>query len=93
MVSRIKNSSEAEILSKIVGPQKASLSAPAAKSLLKLRFTSAQERRMRELAEKNSDGTITGSERNEMEDFARVGNFLSLIQSKARLSLRAASET
>ena len=42
---------------------------------------------MNELAEKNRQGTLTESEAAEMEKYLRVGNFLNLMQAKARLTL------
>ena len=43
---------------------------------------------MMELADKNNRGTLSAAERQEMEKYARVGNFLDLLQAKARLSLK-----
>ena len=43
--------------------------------------------RLNELAEKNRQGTLTESERQEMDKYLRVGNFLNLMQAKARLIL------
>jgi hypothetical protein len=85
--------SEGEILSVVVAPERPSLTVDAAQSLLELRFSPTQIERMHELADKNNAGTLTSSERAEMESYARVGNFLSLIQSKARLSLKTASHS
>jgi len=42
---------------------------------------------MEELAAMNRVDAISPSEREEMEKFMRVGNFLSVIKAKARLSL------
>jgi hypothetical protein len=84
---------EADILQAVVAPQEPGLEPPLARSLLGLNFTHAQVTRMHELADKNNEGNITPDERAEMENYARVGNFLSLIQSKARLSLKALGET
>jgi hypothetical protein len=89
MATRVKSVSEAEILSTVMASKKPWLSKEAANSLLQMRFTAAQERRMHELADKNNAGTISPAEKAEMESFLRVGNFLSIVQSKARLSLKA----
>lgn len=83
---------DADILQLVVAPQEPALAPSAAESLLKLHFTDAQIVRMHELADKNNAGTISSTERAEMESYARVGNFLSLIQSKARLSLKSHAE-
>jgi hypothetical protein len=42
---------------------------------------------MQSLAEKNAAGQITEQERDELESYARVGSFLALLHSKARLAL------
>ena len=82
--------SEADILSKVVAPDQAGLPAASARSILELGFSSDATRRMDELAEKNRQGTITAEEKAEMEKYMRVGNFLNLMQTKARLSLKEA---
>ncbi len=81
--------SEADILSEVVAPGHAGLPPDSARSLLELRFNDHATQRMNELAEKNAHGSITDAERTEMERYMRVGNFLNLVQAKARLSLRA----
>jgi hypothetical protein len=83
---------DADILQVVVAPQGPALEPAAAESLLKLHFTDVQIARMHELADKNNADNITPAERAEMESYARVGNFLSLIQSKARFSLKASGE-
>lgn len=67
------------------------LSPEAARSILGLRFNDDAEQRMRHLLDKNNQGTITDSERAEMEKYLRVGMFLDLIQAKARSSLEPSS--
>lgn len=77
------------ILETVVAPENGSFGPEAAKSLLQLQFSNDQVQRMHELAEKNNAGALSDAERGEMESYARVGNFLSLVQSKARRSLKA----
>lgn len=79
--------SEAEILSQVVNPQQAGLSPDVARAILDLRFNADALRQMNELAEKNRLGTLTAGERHQLENYQRVGNFLNLMQAKARLSL------
>jgi hypothetical protein len=80
---------DADILSAVVAPERATLPHAVARSFLDLRFSADQIARMRSLSEKNNAGTLTVAERSEMESYARVGNFLSLLQSKARQSLNS----
>jgi len=49
---------------------------------------STTQPRIRELLQKNSAGTITAAEKADLEKYMRVGQFLDLMQAKARLSLR-----
>jgi hypothetical protein len=83
---------EADILEEIVAPDQSNLSPEAARSLLALRFTKQATQRIRRLLRKNNQGTITATERLTLERFLRVGQFLDLVQAKARLSLQRAGE-
>ena len=79
--------SEADILTKVVGPERADLSAEAARSLLDLRFDSKTTRRIRQLLQKNNQGTISRAERLTLDKYLRVGQLLDLLHAKAKLSL------
>ena len=78
---------EAVILEQVVMGDQPGMSAESARAILALRFGPRAISRMNELAEKNSQGTLTDVERAEMEKYLRVGNFLNLMQAKARLAL------
>lgn len=60
----------------------------AAEAILSMEFTEADRERMRQLAAENNKGTLTADELVEMEGYRRVGAFLGLMQSKARLLLK-----
>jgi hypothetical protein len=62
-----------------------------ARHLLKLKWPAADEARMRELADRNSEGTITPAELRELDEFVRVGMVLSILQSRARKRLGASA--
>ncbi len=79
--------SESDILNDMVSPDVQDFPPEAAQALLSLRFTPRAVNRMDELAEKNRLDAITAVEREEMEKFMRVGNLLSFLKAKARLSL------
>jgi hypothetical protein len=79
---------EADILSEVVAPDRPSLSPESARSILELRFTERATSRMRELLDKNNKGTISTDERSELDKYLRVGQFLDLMQAKARLSIQ-----
>ena len=83
---------EADILEDVVAPDIPSLSPEAARSLLGFKFTKQATQRIRQLLRKNNQGAITATERVTLERFLRVGQFLDLVQAKARLSLQQAAE-
>ena len=74
-------------MSELVSTEGGGFDPDAAKALLALHFTPEAVARLNELAEKNRSDSISAKEKAEMEKFMRVGNFLSLIKAKARLSL------
>lgn len=78
---------EADILAQVVAPDEPSLSAASAKAILDLRFNQQAIDRMNELAAKNRQSQLTAGEQAVLERYQRVGNFLNLLQAKARLSL------
>ncbi len=82
---------EADILEQVIDPANPGLPPESARVILSLRFNPPAVHRMNELAEKNRQGTLTMSERGEMEKYLRVGNFLNLLQAKARQSLADAT--
>jgi hypothetical protein len=82
-----KNLSEVDILDEMVSPDGGAFPPEGAKALLALQFTPRAVSRMNELAEKNRLDTLSSVEKEEMEKYMRVGNFLSVIKAKARLSL------
>jgi hypothetical protein len=82
---------EADILSEIIAPDQPSFSEASAREILALRFNQQALERMNDLAEKNCRGELAETERQLLERYQRVGNFLNLLQAKARLSLAHAS--
>jgi uncharacterized protein YnzC (UPF0291/DUF896 family) len=82
---------EADILGQVIAPDEPTLPETSARSILSLQFNEQAVDRMNELAEKKRQNSLSESERAELEKYQRVGNFLNLIQAKARLSLKHAS--
>ena len=81
---------EAEILSRVIAPEAPTLPPDAAKILLSFDFPKEDRVRMEQLAEKAREGTLTPEEQAEIDCYERVGHFLSLLRSKARISLKHA---
>ena len=79
---------DAEILTAIISPVHGDLEPGVADAFLRLRFSPSQDDRMRELADKGNQGVLTAAEASELASYRRVGNFLSIMQAKARLSVK-----
>lgn len=80
--------SEATLWGRLLDPESAAPSPVVAQYLLDLRFPQSDLDRMHELAEKAREGNLTLEEQIEMDNYERVGQVLSLLKSKARLSLQ-----
>ena len=88
-MSQIPDSlTEADIFARIVHPENGNLSQEVSRLILDLQFGAEDVARMNELAQKNNCGLLSETERQEMEQYLRVGNFLNLLHAKARLSLQ-----
>ena len=72
----------------LIDPSQGDLSRGAAEALLQIRFSEADQQRVRELAEKSNNDTLSPSEASEYDSYIAAADFLSLLQSKARLSLK-----
>ena len=86
-MSTAATKNEADILSRVIAPGKPDLPPPMAEMILALTFPNEDHQRMNQLAQKAREGTLTGPEQAEIDAYERVGHFISLLQSKARLSL------
>jgi hypothetical protein len=82
------NTSDVAILSRVLEPDKPTLSPQAARDFLALDFGPADKERMRQLAAKARAGTLTRHEQVEIDNYERVGHVLNIMQSKARRSLK-----
>jgi hypothetical protein len=85
---RQTTTSEVAIFSRVLEPQRATLSVAAAKAILDLNFTPADQDRIKALSAKASEGALTVEEQAEINNYERVGYILSLMKSKARRSLK-----
>ena len=89
-MSTAATKNEAEILSRVIAPSKPNLPPSMAEIILAFTFPNEDRERMNQLAEKAREGALTGEEQAEIDAYERVGHFLSLLQSKARISLEEA---
>lgn len=79
--------SEADILTEVVEPHRPGLSRELAEELLSLHFNEGATDRIRGLLQKNNAGTISGAEKQTLDNYLRVGEFIDLMQAKARVTL------
>jgi hypothetical protein len=85
--------SDVDILSRAFEVDEGKLSAPAARWLLGVHFTRADQDRMNDLAEKARQGTLTAEEQVQIDNYERAGHVLSLLKLKARLSLKRSTSS
>jgi hypothetical protein len=76
------------LLDRLVEAVVRALTPDVAWALVRLRADPAVQARMEELAEKCNEGQITADEREEYETSIRFGNFVALLQVKARALLK-----
>jgi hypothetical protein len=75
---------EASLLADMIAPAGEPVSAEAARLILTLQFSATQKERMRYLAERAQEGTLSSDEQYEAECFQRLGSLLGTMQSRAR---------
>ena len=56
----------------------------SAEALIQVRAVQLMQERIEELADKSTEGVLTPEERDEYEALVRVGNFVAILQAKAR---------
>ena len=76
------------VLDELLDPIGACLTPEVAERLVQLRAPESVRARMEELAKKSEDGALSDSEREEYEAFVSAGNFVAILQSKARRLLK-----
>jgi hypothetical protein len=77
------------VLDRLLDPVIRCLSPRAARELAGLRGDEEVQARVRELAEKCNEGTLSAEERAEYEAYVMAANIVAILQAKARARLRA----
>ncbi|MCI0465131.1 MAG: hypothetical protein L0Z62_50055 [Gemmataceae bacterium] len=88
MQNTLPATAEAAILSRLVKPTRGDFSPEVAAALLQLDFDQTDRDRMHELAVKGQEGSLSKAEEEELDSYRRIGYFVDLMRSKARLSLK-----
>lgn len=74
---------EAAIWERVIHPT-GRMSRQTARAILELSLPVEDQQRMRELATKNKEATLTAEEELELDHFCRVGRTLTILNSRAR---------
>jgi len=69
-----------------------SISPATARKLLRFRFAASHHRRVHTLSAKAQEGTLSPAERDELDEYIRVGTLLAILQSRARQVLKNAQQ-
>ncbi len=77
-----------DVLDQLIRPGDGGFSEELSRFLLSVHFTDAQKKRYLELAEKVTQSPLELDEQRELERFVYLNEFLSVLHSKARNSLR-----
>jgi hypothetical protein len=77
-----------EILDEVIEPIEPTFAAEFAGMVLTLQLSEAAQKRIRELLQRNNAGTLEEPEKAVLENYLLVGQFIDLLQAKARASLQ-----
>lgn len=80
-----------DMLNQLLDPVVRCLTPRAARQLVSVRANEEAQTRVRELAEKCNEGTLSAEERAEYEAYAMAANIVAILQAKARARLRVSS--
>ena len=75
------------ILQRLMRPLRGKLSTELARALVELRADDELQQRYDELAEKNTEGTLTPAERAELETLVQSNEFVGALKAEARVRL------
>lgn len=65
------------------------LSPALARQVIRLGFSESDQRRMSELAERNSAGSLSSLEQQELDGYIRAGDMMAILHSAARRRLKS----
>jgi hypothetical protein len=88
-MSAIVESREVAIWRRVIRPDTVGWTRDGAQAILQLDFQKDDHERMVELLERAKSGELSAEEAEELENYRHVGTTLELMQSRARLSLKA----
>jgi hypothetical protein len=86
-------SSDIANFARLIKADEGSLPRNLARYILSLGFDEEDQPRMRELAKRNQESSLTSDEQEQLGNFVKVGHLLALLHSKARRSLKLKSRS
>jgi hypothetical protein len=87
MIQRAPHDIDAQILEAMVAPEQATLGTALARALLSCGFQPEQKQEIDRLLSRNNAGKLTDTQQARLDAYIRVGNLVTLLQAKARVSL------
>jgi hypothetical protein len=81
---------DAAIIGRIGKPDRSDFSPETAREILSIQLSAEDQEHMQELSLKVQEGKLTPTEQSEVESYRRIGYWLGILWSKARLSLKHA---
>ncbi len=80
--------SDIAIFGRLIQGSKGNLSKQLARFILSLGFDEKDQARMKDLAERNQEGSVSPREKEELFGYVKAGHLLAVLHSKARKALR-----
>jgi hypothetical protein len=88
-IAQASKTSEIAIFARLIKADKGDVSRELARYILTLGFDEEDQARMRELAERNQEGSLSSEEQEELQNYVKAGHLVALLHSKARKSLKS----
>jgi hypothetical protein len=80
---------QSAILERVINSGKAEMTAELSRHILTLRFPDADHARYEALSAKAQEGNLSAEEADELDGYLLVNDLLTLLKSRARISLQA----
>ena len=88
-IAQANKTSEIAIFARLIKADGDDMSRELARYILTLGFDEEDQARMRDLAERNQEGSLSFEEEEELQNYVKAGHLVALLHSKARKSLKA----
>ncbi len=85
--------SDIAIFCRLLNNSQGDMSPDLARHVLTLGFNDEDQARMRNLAERNQEGTLSSQEHEELLNYVKAGHLLALLHSKARRALQQTKDS